>query len=95
MDFCELFDYVKSLTNTMPDKKIFGVLIRAKREIIDMSLPGGWHDDMSYFVGYQIVKKMTDKERDDILKWNIGPDQIQDLPKIKEFFRINKFESLI
>jgi phage pi2 protein 07 len=95
MDFCELFDYVKSLTDTMPDRKIFGVLIRAKREILDMRLPGGWHDDMSYFVGYQIVKDMTDKERDDILKYNIGPDQIKDLPDIKKFLKLNKFESLI
>lgn len=95
LDFCELFDFVRSLTDTMPDKKIFMVLIRAKREIQDMRLLGGWHDDMSYFCGYQIVKKMTDKERDDILKWNIGPDQINDLPKIKQFFKLNKFESLI
>lgn len=95
MDFCELFDYVRSLTKTMPDRKIFGVLIRAKREIIDMKLPGGWHDDMSYFVGYQIVKNMTDAERDDILKYNIGPDQIKDLPDIKKFLKLNKFESLI
>jgi hypothetical protein len=95
LDFCELFDYVKSLTNTMSDRKIFGVLIRAKREILDMRLPGGWHDDMSYFCGYQIVKKMTDKERDDILKYNIGPDQIKDLPEIKKFLKLNKFKSLI
>ena len=38
---------------------------------------------------------MTDKERKDILKYNIGPDQIKDLPKIKEFLRVNKFEPLI
>lgn len=95
MDFCELFDFVRSLTDTMPDKKIFSVLTRSKREILDMSLPGGWHDDMSYFVGYNIVKKMTDKERDDILKYNIGPDQIKDLPYIKRFLKQNKFPSLI
>lgn len=95
LDFCELFEYVKSLTDTMPDKKIFMVLIRAKREILDMKLLGGWHDDMSYFVGYQLVKNMTDKERNDILKYNIGPDQIKDLPDIKKFLEINKFPSLI
>jgi hypothetical protein len=38
---------------------------------------------------------MTDAERDDILKYNIGPNQIKDLPKIKEFFKLNKFKSLI
>jgi hypothetical protein len=56
---------------------------------------GGNGDDMSYFVGYQMVKDMTDAERDDILKYNIGPNQIKDLPKIKEFFKLNKFKSLI
>ena len=60
-----------------------------------MRLPGGWHDDMSYFVGYQIIKDMTNKERKDILKYNIGPDQIKDLPDIKKFLRLNKFKSLI
>ena len=45
--------------------------------------------------GYQIVKDMTDKERDDILKYNIGPDQIKDLPDIKKFLKLNKFKSLI
>ena len=38
---------------------------------------------------------MTDKERDDILKYNIGPDQIKDLPEIKKFLKLNKFKSLI
>ena len=38
---------------------------------------------------------MTDKERDDILKYNIGPDQIKDLPEIKKFLKLNKFKPLI
>ena len=94
-DFCELFDMCKELAPNLPDESLFANLIRFKREIQDCSLIGGNGDDQSYFCGYQIVKKMTDKERDDILKWNIGPDQIKDLPKIKEFFRVNKFKPLI
>lgn len=94
MDFCELFDFVRSLTKTMPDKKIFLVLARAKREIQDMRLPGGWHDDMSYFVGYRIVKQLTNSQRDDVLKYNIGPDQLKDIDKIKKFFKVNKFEPI-
>jgi hypothetical protein len=38
---------------------------------------------------------MTDAERDDILKYNIGPGQIHELPKIKRFLEVNKFEPLI
>ena len=94
-DFCELFDMCKELAPNLPDESLFANLIRFKREIQDCSLIGGNGDDQSYFCGYQIVKKMTDKERDDILKWNIGPDQIKDLPQIKEFFRVNKFKPLI
>lgn len=95
MDFCELFDFIRSLTDTMPDDKIFLVLVRAKREIQDMRLLGGWNDDASYFCGYQIIKKMSDKQRDDVLKYNIGPSHIKDLPQIKHFLKINKFEPLI
>lgn len=94
-DFCELFDMCKELAPNLPDESLFANLIRFKREIQDCSLIGGNGDDQSYFCGYQIVKKMTDKERDDVLKWNIGPDQIKDLPKIKEFFKVNKFKPLI
>jgi hypothetical protein len=95
MDFCELFEFVKGLTKEFPDEKIFKLIVRIKREIIDMKLPGGWHEDASYFIGYHMIKKLTDKQRDDILKYNIGPNQINDLPQIKQFLKINKFKPLI
>ena len=41
-----------------------------------------------------MIDKMTDKERDDILKYNIGPEQIKDIPKIKEFIRVNKLQPI-
>lgn len=94
-DFCELFDMCKELAPNMPDETLFATIVRFKREIQDCSIPGGNGDDQSYFCGYQIVKKMTDEERDDILKYNIGPDQIKDLPDIKKFLKLNKFPSLI
>lgn len=95
MDFCELFDMCKKLAPNMPDESLFATLIRFKREFQDTSIKGGNGDDQSYFCGYQLVKKMDWAQRDDILKWNIGPDQIKDLPDIKQFFKVNKFESLI
>lgn len=94
-DFCELFDMCKELAPNMPNKSLFATLIRFKREIQDCSIPGGNGDDQSYFCGYQLVKDMTDKERNDVLKYNIGPDQIKDLPDIKKFLKSNKFPSLI
>lgn len=94
-DFCELFDMCKKLAPNLPDESLFANLVRFKREFQDTSLLGGNGDDQSYFVGYQIVKKMSDKERDDILKYNIGPGQIEELPNIKKFLKLNKFEPLI
>lgn len=95
MDFYELFNYIHNLVPDVPSKIVFKTLVRFKRELQDCSIIGGNGDDQSYFCGYQIVKDMTDKEREDILKYNIGPDQIKDLPDIKKFFKLNKFESLL
>lgn len=94
-DFCELFDMCKTLAPNLPDDSLFANLVRFKREFQDCSLIGGNGDDQSYFCGYQIVKSMTDSERDDILKYNIGPDQISELPDIKKFLSLNTFEPLI
>lgn len=94
-DFFELFDFIHKLVPNVPDRIVFKNILRFKRELTDCSIIGGNGDDMSYFVGYQMVKNMTDKERDDILKYNIGPDQIKDLPDIKKFLKLNKFPSLI
>lgn len=95
MDFCSLFNFCKELAPKCPDKVLFTAIARFKREIEDCSIKGGNGDDQSYFCGYQIVKGMSDSQRDDILKWNIGPGQIKDLPDIKRFFELNKFEPLI
>ena len=95
LDFYELFDFIHKLVPDVPKRIVFKNIIRFKREIQDCSLIGGNGDDMSYFVGYNIVKGMTDKQRNDILKYNIGPGQIKDLPDIKKFFRHNRFKSLI
>ena len=94
-DFCELFDMCKELAPNLPDESLFANLVRFKRELQDCSLLGGNGDDQSYFCGYQIVKKMDDQQRDDILKYNIGPGQLHELDKIKYCLDINKFKPLI
>lgn len=93
-NFCELFELVKKYAPNFPEEKIFTMIVRAKREIIDMSLPGAWPDDASYFCGYHLVNELTDNQREDILKYNIGPDQLDDLPKIKQFFEVNHFDPI-
>lgn len=71
-------------------------LCRFKRVLCDCSRPGGdGHSETDYLCGYQLVKNMSEQRRDDIIKYNIGPSHIKDLPKIKKFLKLNKFESLI
>lgn len=95
MDFCELFEFCHNLVPEKDYKSIFQSICRFKRELCDCSIRGGNGDDASYLRGFRIIDKMSDKERDDVLKYNIGPGQIPDLPNIKKFLKLNKFKSLI
>jgi len=89
-DFCDLFKFIRKFTK-MPDVKIFSAIVRCKRDLVDMSIRGGSYDDAHYFYGYRLVDKMTDKDRDDILKYNVGPQEWKELDKIKTFLKVNKF----
>ena len=100
-DFCELYDMLIDKITTEQNKDIiesilFKNLCRFKRVLNDCSKMGGdGHGETDYLCGYQMVKSMSEKRRDDIIKYNIGPAHIKDLPKIKRFLSVNKFESLI
>lgn len=100
-DFCEIYDMlIDKITNDQNKNIIefilFKNLCRFKRVLCDCSKFGGdGHGETDYLCGYQIVKKMSDKQRDNIIKYNIGPNHIKDLPNIKKFLKLNKFKSLI
>ena len=100
-DFCELYDMLIDKGTTDQNAKIiekivFKNLCRFKRVLGDCSKYGGdSHGETDYLLGYLMIKDMSDKERDDVLKYNIGPDQIKELPDIKRFFKYNKFKPLI
>lgn len=100
-DFCELFDMILPKIKSDDNKDIiefhlFENLCRFKRVLQDCKLIGGdSRGQTDYLVGYRMVHNMSDEEREDILKYNIGVNQIKDLPKIKRFFELNKFEPLI
>jgi hypothetical protein len=51
--------------------------------------------DNIYFEGLTLVSKMDNKLRDKLLKYKIGPEQIQYLDNIEQFFNVNHFDSLI
>lgn len=93
MDFCELFDFIQELVPDMSDKTLFRSIVRLKRGVGDCKIYGGALES-GYFKGFNLVSVMTDEERDDILKYNIGPDQMNDLDNIKAFLEVNEFEPL-
>lgn len=101
MDFHEIYDMLLPKLRTEENKKniekvIFMNLMRFKRVVQDCKLPGG--DALSeedYFCGYQLIKKMSKKQKDDVLKWNVGPQHLKDIPDLKKFFKTNKFEPLV
>lgn len=95
-DFCEAFDKLKKLIkgSDYTDKAIFSQLMRCKRSVIKTDRLGCWSGDIDYFRGYKMVDKMTDSERDTILKYNVGPDQFFEVKTIKKFIEINNIKPL-
>jgi hypothetical protein len=93
MDFCELFDFIHELVPNMSDKTIFKSVVRNKRNIGDCRIISG-AIETGYLKGYKLVTLMSDEEREDILKYNIGPDQMGDLNNIKVFLEVNEFKPL-
>ena len=93
MDFCDLFDWVKKMAPEMTDYTAFKTITRPRRVNKDCEIMSGGPMTM-YFRGYKLVKEMDDKMRDDILHYNIGPDQIFELENIKEFLKVNRFKKL-
>ena len=93
MDFCDLFDWVKKQAPGMTDYTAFKTVMRPRRRNKDCSIMSG-EPMTTYFQGFNMVNDMDDKMRDDILHYNIGPDQKYELENIKEFLKVNKFKSL-
>lgn len=94
LDYYDLFVLCKKTCPQIENKKLAASILRNKRNQKDTHRLGGDFTDASYYIGWREVNKMTDAERDDILKWNIGPEQFKDLDRIKAFFKINKFKPI-
>ena len=93
MDFCDLFEWVKKQAPTMTDYTAFKTIVRPRRRNKDCEIRSG-EPMTTYFRGYNLVKDMDNKMRDDILHYNIGPDQLFELENIKEFLKVNHFKKL-
>ena len=90
LDFYELFQFGKQYIPN-DDKKLFSKVMRIKRICHDTSLLAGDLEEQEYLSGYLLVAKMTDEQREEILKYNIGPEQFGELDRIKAFLRLNGF----
>jgi len=91
MDFCDLFDWIKKKAPGMTDYTAFKTVMRPRRRNKDCSIKSG-EIMISYFKGWKMVNNMDEKTRDDIIHYNIGPDQLFELENIKEFLKVNHFK---
>lgn len=93
----EIFKFVKKLTNA-PDNVIALSLIRINRvsnnNLMFTNYANSDSIDMDYLKGYTMVKDMTENERQELIKYSIGPKQLFELDNIKKFLKINKFEPI-
>ena len=92
-DFCDIFDWVKKKAPEMTDYTAFKTIVRPKRRNKDTSIRS-CEPMTTYFKGLKLITDMDDKMRDDLIHYNIGPDQLFELENIKEFLKVNKFKPL-
>jgi len=92
MDNLELFNFIKSLTNA-PDNVIILSMIRTSR-ITNYNKLKTSSSDGSYLTGYLMVKDMSQNQRDELLQYNIGPQQLQEIQLIKKFLKENDFKEI-
>jgi len=96
LDFCDAFTEIKKLVkgSDFSDKNIFSSLIRLKRATIRTDRLGYWSGDIDYMKGYEIVDKMTDEDRDVILKHNVGLDELYEIDTIDKFLKVNDIKPI-
>ncbi len=97
MDALELFKFVKDLTGA-PDKVIAKQMVRVNRCMDNTTLffssANFGSADQDYLNGYMMVRDMSEAERQELIKYPIGPAQMYELDNIKKFLKVNKFEPL-
>lgn len=97
MDALELFNYIKQLTDA-PDRVIAKQMVRVNRcmdnSILFFGTANFGSADQDYLNGYMMVRDMTEEERQELIKYPIGPAQMYELDNIKKFLKVNNFEPL-
>jgi hypothetical protein len=90
LDFFDLFKFGKKFIPDS-DKTLFSKIARMKRVCHDTSVLVGDFYEQDYLDGFLRVSKMNDKEREEIKKFNIGPNNYHMLDHIKAFLTVNGF----
>lgn len=93
----EIIKFAKTLTNA-PTSVLAKQLVRVNRSanhnMLFFSYCNSDSVDKDYLTGYMMVKKMTEEERQELIKYPIGPAQMYELDNIKKFLELNDFEPL-
>lgn len=84
--FYKVFHILKSYG--FDDEEAWRMTFRAKRNICDTSLAGGFSKDYVYFSGYHKIKKFAAKH--DISDLYMGKFSLKDLPKLKKYLKYIK-----
>lgn len=86
----ELVKKIMKMTESKLDDALIGI-IRAMR-IVFWNANYATSLDSSYLTGYEEIRKMDDDAREELIRYNIGPEQLYELPTIKKFLKENGFE---
>ncbi len=83
--FYEVFAILKQYG--FKDEDAFMITYRAKRNISDTSLPGGFTKDYVYFSGYYKVKKYVGKNSKKLKRLFLGKIKISDIRLLRKFIK--------
>ncbi len=90
MDFYDLFQFGKQFIKNN-DQKLFNKIARCKRVCNDTSVLVGDIYEADYLKGYLRLLNTTQSERQDILKFNVGVKDYDNIDKIRAFLTVNDF----
>jgi hypothetical protein len=85
-NFYEVFKKLKSFG--FSDKVAFSITFRAKRNLCDTSLKGGFTKDYVYFKGFEKIKKFA--KTNDVNKLFIGKISVKNLKVLEKFIEKNE-----
>lgn len=93
--FNELYDFLKKITPGYLDDQILYALHRNYRcTFYSTERDLSWSFDTAYFEGYRVVKDLSDKECETLMKYNIGVPALPDLDNIIKFCKENNLKPL-